>query len=41
MKEIMIKLKKKNTIIILEEDNEFKDIVTKEYIIKDGKIESK
>lgn len=39
MKEIMLKLRKKNTIIILEEDNEFKDIITKEYVIKDGKIE--
>lgn len=39
MKEIIIKLKRKNTIIILEEDKVFTDIITKEFIIKDGKIE--
>ena len=38
LKELILTIKQKNTILIFDEDNDFENIITKEYIIKDGKI---
>lgn len=38
LKQIITKLKKKNTILIFDEDNPFGRLTTKKYSIKDGKI---
>jgi len=38
LKEILSKLKKKNTILIFDEDNSFGRLVSKKFTVKDGKV---